>query len=204
MNRRWLLAACLAFSGCSVLPSQPYIARRDWPLVVRRTDVRPSSPGAPALLVRSVRAGPGLGQRGLQVLRADGSLEIGYYNQWAVPPAEAVEDDLRHWLAGSGLFAGVVGPGSQLDPRLVLESELTVLLADPARHEARAAMSLVLLDRAHAGLGVNDRVLLQTTVHGSASLGGTDAPAEVVAMRAAVAAMLVAAEAAVAQHLPAK
>ncbi|HLB99630.1 MAG TPA: hypothetical protein VJK90_18300, partial [Acetobacteraceae bacterium] len=46
MRRRWLLGGmagtalttALGGSGCSVLPSQPYLQRRDWPLVVQRSD----------------------------------------------------------------------------------------------------------------------------------------------------------------------
>lgn len=204
MKRRWLLAACLALPACSVVPRQPYIARRDWPLVIHPPIQRAARPGAPDLLVRSVRAGPGLDQRGLQTLRPDGSLDIGYYDQWAVLPAEAVEQALRQDLAASGMFSAVVGPGSQLDPHLVLETELTALLADPAKHEARARLSLVLFDRAKAGLGVNDRVLVQTTIQGAAPLNGTDVPAEVAAMRAAVTGLLAQAEAVLAAHLPAR
>lgn len=202
MKRRWLLAACLALPACSVVPRQPYVARRDWPLVIPPPAQHPARADAPDLLVRSVRAGPGLDQRGLQVLAADGSLNIGYYDQWAVLPAEAVEQALRQSLAASGLFGAVVGPGSQLTPKLVLETELTTLLADPAHGEARASLSLVLLERS-GGLGVNDRVLVQTTIHASAPLAAAKTLDEVAAMRAAIATLMGETQAVLAAHLPA-
>ena len=62
------LATALVGSGCSVLPSQPYLQRRDWPMVVRRPATLPSRPGGRVLLVRTVEAGPGLERRGLQTL----------------------------------------------------------------------------------------------------------------------------------------
>lgn len=74
----------------------------------------------------------------MQWLRADGSLHVDFCKQWAVPLAEGITDDLRRWLAASGLFAAVVGPDSGLAGDLVLEGELTAFLDEPARNEARA------------------------------------------------------------------
>ena len=106
MRRRWILggmtatalATALGGSGCSILPTQAYLERRDWPLVVRRpSDLPTDAPrDAPAtasgrskgsvLLVRTVQAGPGMDSPGLQTLQRDGSLQIGFYERWAVPP----------------------------------------------------------------------------------------------------------------------
>ncbi len=213
MRRRWLLGGLLGTglvtalggSGCSVLPSQPYLQRRDWPLVVRQsgdsagvssTDlaggdlaVAPAQrrrPGGRVLLVRTVQAGPGMEARGLQTLQPDGSLKTDFYEQWTVPPAEAVDDDLRLWLADSGLFAAVVGPGSRITADLVLEGELLALNADLASMTARAALGLVLIDQRPGPA----RVGLERTESASVKLEGTDAPALVRAQRAAVAAVL--------------
>ena len=209
MRRRWLLggmagaalATALGGSGCSVLPSQPYLQRRDWPLVVRRSEEsagatpvasgpvvsRPAGrSGGLVLLVRTVQAGPGMEARGLQTLQQDGSLKTDFYEQWMVPPAEAVDDDLRRWLAESGLFAAVVAPGSRMTADLVLEGELLALNADLASMTARAALALVLLDQRPGSA----RIGLQRTADGSARLEGTDPPALARAQLAAVAAML--------------
>jgi hypothetical protein len=188
------LATALGGSGCSVLPSQPYLQRRDWPLVVRRSEEsvgpvasRPAGRGGGlVLLVRTVQAGPGMEARGLQTLQQDGSLKSDFYEQWAVPPAEAVDDDLRRWLAESGLFVAVVAPGSRMTADLVLEGELLALNADLATMTARAALALVLIDQRPGSA----RIGLQRTADGSARLEGTDPPALVRAQLAAVAAML--------------
>jgi cholesterol transport system auxiliary component len=204
MRRRWLLGGmagtalttALGGSGCSVLPSQPYLQRRDWPLVVQRSDAlagpapvvsRPAGRGGGlVLLVRTVQAGPGMEARGLQTLQPDGSLKTDFYEQWAVPPAEAVDDDLRRWLADSGLFAAVVGPGSRVTADLVLEGELLALNADLASMTARVALALVLIDQRRGPA----RIGLQRTEAASVKLEGTDPPALARAQVAAVAAML--------------
>lgn len=202
MNRRTLLIGTaalgtVALGGCSVLPAQPYQERRDWPLVVRRPTARPPARRGRVLLVRSLGAAPGVEARGVQWLEPDGSLHVDYWEQWAVPPAQAVEDDLRQWLAASGLFTAVVGPGSRLDADLVLEGELTALLGDPAAHQARASAALVLLDQRSAKL----KVLMQQTVTGTAPLTGKAPAAVAAALQAAVAALLGAAETAVAHAM---
>jgi len=213
MRRRWLLggmlgtalATALGGSGCSVLPSQPYLQRRDWPLVVRRSEESVAampvvsgpavSPvvsrsagrgGGLVLLVRTVQAGPGMEARGLQTLQPDGSVKTDFYEQWTVPPAEAVDDDLRRWLADSGLFASVVGPGSRMTADLVLEGELLALHADLASMTAQAALALVLIDQRPGAA----RIGLQRTAAASVRLEGTDPPALARAQLAAVAAML--------------
>jgi hypothetical protein len=123
--------------------------------------------------------------RGLQTLEPDGSLQIAYYEEWAVPPAEGVESALRQWLVGSGLFAAVLAPGSREPADLVLEGTLTQLLSDPSAGRAWAAISIVLI----GARGTSNRILLQATESGEAPLGSTDPPAQVAAQRAALAAV---------------
>ncbi len=200
MRRRWIIggmtatafAAALSGSGCSILPTQSYLERRDWPLAVRRAaDLPINTPGGgrskgSVLLVRQVQAGPGMDTPGLQTLQRDGSLQTAYYERWAVPPAQGIDDDLRRWLEASGLFAAVITTGSRVNPDLVLESELEALNADLATMTARAALSLVLSDQR----GGAARILLQKTATATVKLEGTDPPALARAQLAAVEAML--------------
>ncbi len=181
-----LVLTALSVAGCSVLPSQAYLQRRDWPLSVSRPQALPSRRGGRILLARTVQAGPGLEGRGLRTLEQDGSERTSFYEQWAVPPAEAVDDDLRRWLAASGLFGAVVAPGSRLQADLVLEGELTVLRADLGNGTAQAALAVVLIDQHPTPA----RVLLQRTETASVKLDGTDTPAQAHAQVAAVEAAL--------------
>jgi ABC-type uncharacterized transport system auxiliary subunit len=186
MRRRSLLAGAAALAGCSVLPQQPNLQRRDWPLDVQRGKIAPPRARGRVLLVRSVRAAPELEARGLQWLQRDGSLHVDFYEQWAVPPAQAVEDDLRQWLADAGLFRAVLAPGSRLNADLVLEGDLDVFSVDLQTGVARAALALVLLDQRSGAT----KVLLQRTESAEVKLNGTDPPAMVDALKAALVAVL--------------
>ncbi len=182
MRRRMLLLGTAALGGCSLLPSSEYLQRRDWPLDVHRDATLPPPPRGKVLLVRVIRSGPGLEQRGLQWLLRDGSVHVDFYEQWAVPPAQAVEDDVRQWLAGAGLFSAVVAPGSRLDADYILEGELTTFIADPNAGVARLAVNLVLLDEHPTPI----KVLLQKTESADVRLAGTDPPAIAATMKAAI------------------
>ncbi|WP_158746831.1 ABC-type transport auxiliary lipoprotein family protein [Acidisphaera sp. L21] len=198
MRRRWLLAAPAALGACSILPARPYLEKRSWPLEVRRPNTLPPRPGGPVLLVRTLRAAPGLEARGLQIVQSDGSIRTDFYEEWSVPPADAVEDSLRRWLAGSGLFSAVLAPGSRARADLALEGELQSLLATPAQGSSRAALGLVLLDLRPSPV----RVLLQADETAEAALTGTT-PADIASSsRAAVARLIAGVEARLAGSLP--
>ncbi|HEY4251281.1 MAG TPA: ABC-type transport auxiliary lipoprotein family protein [Roseomonas sp.] len=181
--RRSLLAALVALPACSVLPDRPNVEARRYPLAPARPAGTARRQGRKVLLVRVMRSAPGLDARNLRTLRADGTVNADFYNEWTAPPAELAEDAIRRWLGASGLFSAVVVPGSRAQPDLVLESELTALIAEPAARRARAGLSGVLLSG-------SDRVLGQFTIEGTAPLAGDTPDAVAAAMVAALAAAL--------------
>jgi len=147
--------------------------------------------------VRTVSAGPGLGVRGLQRLLPDGSLMVDFYEQWAVPPAQGVEECLWQWLAESGLFAAVTRSGSRLTADYVLEGDLTTFVADPPQRVARTALSIILLNQISGA----DRLVLQKAESAEAPLASADASAIVQSLKAALTTVLEATEADIAQAL---
>ena len=193
ITRRMALLALSAgaVSGCG-LSERPYTEQRRWPLLVARPTALPLRPGGKTMLVRDVTSGPGLEGDGLQSLKADGSLASAFYERWAVPPAQGVSDSLRVWLAQSGKFAGVIAEGSRAMADFALEGELTVLWVNLATHTAQATMAITAIDLRRAGRPI----LLQTTLSGTAALGGLDTAAQVQAQQAALAALFSAIEAA--------
>ncbi|MBB5372251.1 ABC-type transport auxiliary lipoprotein family protein [Acidocella aromatica] len=187
-HRRLLLAAPLALSACaSLLPAQKYTPRVSWPLQPQPPAGVASAPGAPVLLVRPISAAPGLEARGLQSLAADGSLRVDYYNLWAVPPADAVTQALLGWSEASGAFSAVITPGSRLQPGLIVEGELTELLADPAHGEARAALTLVVIKPGAGGVAVP---LRQALLRAAVPLSADDPAARVQAQSQALSGVL--------------
>ena len=172
-SRRGLLLAPLLVAGCSVLPDRPYQEVQRFALA----PVRPGQPAgaagraAPVLLVRTLRAAPGLDVRGLRLLRADGQVTTEYWQEWAAPPADLVEEALRRWLVASDRFGAVTLPGSRLKADVVLEGELIRLQAEPATGLGRAAISVLLLAEPQAGNG-EVRILGQFTAEGTAPIAG--------------------------------
>ena len=118
----------------------------------------------------------------MQWLLPDGSVHVDFYEQWAVPPAQAVENDLRQWLTDAGLFSAVVATGSRLNADFVLEGELDTFVADLNAATGRAALALVLLDQRRG----STKVLLQRTESADVRLAAKEPPAIADAMKAAI------------------
>ncbi len=175
-RRPLLLALPLLLAGCSVLPERPYREVRRFALAPERPAPQPPMPGRPALLLRSMRAAPGLDQRGLRSLGADGQVTQDFWAEWAAPPAELVEEAMRHWLATSGQFATITAPGSRLRAGLVLEAELLRLQVEPGARRARATLAGLLLREAPES-GAATQILGQLQAEGQAPLPPGDDPA---------------------------
>lgn len=190
IGRRGLIASAAALSGCNTVLQRPkYVQRTTWPLSLNP----PASLAAYArkhphktLLVQEFTAAPGLDQQGVHWLNANGSVHIDFYNTWEVLPAQAVSDDARRWLIASGLFAAVVGPGSTLAADLMLEGELTHLVADPSTLRAHAALSITLLNQRTTPA----KSLLQTVLSADAAVPRPTPDGVVAGERAALANVL--------------
>src|SRR5215203_2382525 len=112
LRRRFLLlSGVLAAAPACTAFNRPYREVQRYALAPERPRREPPSRRGPVLLLRSVRAAPGMDNRGLRVLGAGGQVDTEFYNEWAAPPVELVEEAMRQWLAASGLFAAVVSPG---------------------------------------------------------------------------------------------
>jgi hypothetical protein len=183
MRRRDVFRVLPVLLTACGLSERPYAERRAWPLLVPRPAVLPPPAGGGVLLLRPIVAGPGLEMRGLQSVRPDGSIRTEFYEEWAIPPADGVEQALRQWLADCGLFAAVVAPGSRVPADLVLEGQLTALWSIPAEHRAQAALAVTVLDQR----GGAPSLRLQQTVAADAPLTAPGAPAAAQAMRVALA-----------------
>jgi ABC-type uncharacterized transport system auxiliary subunit len=194
-RRATLLLALAPLAACTVLPQRPYQEVQRFALDPERPRQATALAGAPVLLVRPLRAAPGLDLRGLRMVEPNGQVMVTYWQEWAAPPAELAEEAMRRWLAASGLFRAVTLPGSRLRPDLVLEGELIRLQAEPATGTASAALSLLLLTEPQ-GAAREARILGQFLAEGSAPIpggAGRAAPAAAGDAAAAMSAALAAA-----------
>jgi hypothetical protein len=133
-----------------------------------------------------MRAAPGLDQRGLRSLGADGQVTQDFWAEWAAPPADLAEEATRRWLAGSGQFAAITAPGSRLRAGLVLEAELLRLEVEPGARRARATVAGLLLLEAPES-GAPTQILGQLQADGTAPLPpGEDPALAAAAMNAAL------------------
>ncbi|WP_165838999.1 ABC-type transport auxiliary lipoprotein family protein [Roseicella frigidaeris] len=185
MRRRGLLLLAAALPGCSVLPNRPYREVERFVLAPERPPGPPPPRSGQVLLLRTMRAAPGLEQRGLRILGARGEVTLQFWSEWTAPPVDLTEEALRRWLLASGRFRAVTAPGSRLRADLILEAELTRLQAEPAEGVARAGLSGLLLDNGSA----ENRVLGQFPVEGTAPLPGGAQPEDRLAPADAAAAM---------------
>ena len=159
--RRGLLLLLPALAGCSVLPSRPYQEVQRFSLAPERPQTSPPPARGPVLLLRPLRAAPGMDARGLRMLGAGGQVTTGYWHEWTAPPVELAEEALRRWLTASGIISAVTAPAPPPAPDRA-ESEPAV---------ARAALSVLLLSQA-PGSGGQPRILGQFMPEGTAPLAG--------------------------------
>jgi cholesterol transport system auxiliary component len=154
-----LLGGLLAVGGC-LSTSRPYPAKQRFVLDASRE--APLPPRAEGLLLEVPPFGEGPRLAGRELVYRTGEAEYAsdFYAEFWAPPGALVADVARRWLAGSGVFGGVVQPGSALRPPLVLQgwvSELYGDYRDPAAPKAVLALHVMLLDRR----GAAPRILLE-------------------------------------------
>lgn len=177
MRRRTLPLLAALLAGCSVLPDRPYQESRRYLLAPLHPAPAPPRRGAPVLLVRVMRAAPGLDQRGLRRVEPDGRVTLAFWDEWAAPPAEAAEEALRRWMLASGLFSAVTAPGSRLPADVIMEAELVRLAAVPGEGLATAALSVLVLSNPSRDPAGEARPLGQILAEATAPLAGGATPA---------------------------
>ncbi len=115
--------------GCLNL-ERSYPEKRYFILDVSRDENISSPDTGTVLKVRRFRISPQYEGKGFVYRLADLSYESDFYNEFFIPPASLLTEEIRQWMAGTGLFQHVVDPSSYLDPTYVLEGAVTALYGD--------------------------------------------------------------------------
>jgi ABC-type uncharacterized transport system auxiliary subunit len=142
-----LLAAASLAAGC--LAPQPAPRAVLYVLRPERDGASQTSPGAGALHVAHLRAGPLVEGTGFVYRTGEVTFETDAYHRFAAPPGVLVREALIDWLARSGVFSQVHGDGPPERARWSLEARVAALHADvrdPAAPLAVLELDIALVD----------------------------------------------------------
>lgn len=124
-----IFALLFLLAGC-VSVEKSFPEKRYYILdVSRQVEAVPSLDG-PLLRVRKLRVSPRFEGKGFVYRKGDLSYESDFYNEFLIPPASLLTEEVRQWLTRSGLFQYVTESASQLQPPYILEGAVSALYGD--------------------------------------------------------------------------
>jgi len=147
------LALGTALVGCG-LPGKQTDQRRFFMLeAIRRGETTPPET-AHLVTVKRFGMSERFADRELVYRTGEVTYEPDYYNQFLAPASTMVAEQTHRWLGDAGLFAAVIGTGSDVLPTHVIEGNVTQLYGDVRDAEtgtARMAVEFFVLDVAGGG-----------------------------------------------------
>ena len=136
-----------AFAGC--FTSRPPDIR-DWTVEFCGRAKPVAKPKFGVVRVSQVSVRAPYDARGLQVMRADGSLAQDPYNRFAASPSQLLKGPIQDAFAASGAFDGVVGQSSSAAVSAVAEVSVSRFALDcrtDGSRTADVALTVLVLDR---------------------------------------------------------
>lgn len=124
-----LVIVAVGATGCVSL-DRPVVEKRQYVLEARRSGDAPATPRGGVLDVRTFRASPRSAGTKFVYRTADDVYESDFYRVFWAPPTALVADEVRRWLAASGVFEDVLEPGSAVEPSYLLEGAISDLYGD--------------------------------------------------------------------------
>ena len=125
----YLIAVCamLACAGCS---DRNLFNKRHFVLDVNRSGESLSDEAEVILEVRRLTIDSRFDTKDLVYRKGEFEYEADFHNEYLVAPEVMITDQVRRWLAMTGLFKKVLEPGSLLEPTHTMEGTVTALYAD--------------------------------------------------------------------------
>jgi hypothetical protein len=139
MKRAWALIL-IGTAGCVDLEA-PYPDRRFYTIDAPRTGAPRTGDAKILLRVRRFSASRMCDGSELVTRTGEATYESDFYNVLFVPPALQIGEQTQRWLAESGLYGHVVGPGSSLAETHLLEGHLVALYGDYRKPGAQQAVT---------------------------------------------------------------
>jgi len=121
-----VVALTLMLSGCM---SRQYVERQTFALDISRGETATAESEA-ILRVRTFRISPRYEGKRFVYRGESLSYESDFYNEFLTSPDTMITEEVRQWLADSGLFQQVVGFSGQVQPTHILEGTITDLYGD--------------------------------------------------------------------------
>lgn len=139
--KRTALVTLVVLTGCiSLQRDAPQTTR--YVLDVARPDGERGDGAGPRLEVRAFHGAAAYGGTKLVYRTGASTVDVDFYHEWFVPPALALTDLTRDWLAASGRFETVRGAGGPLAADWVLDADLVALYGDDRGGEHAAVLDL--------------------------------------------------------------
>jgi ABC-type uncharacterized transport system auxiliary subunit len=192
-----LLVSGILLSGCS----QSAIAERQYYVLDTVREGQPAAVHSDATLrLRRFNVDEAFAGRSLVYRVDEFRYEPDYYRQFLVLPGVMITEEVRDWLANSGLFARVTAVGSRVESTYLLEGNVIDLYADFTQKvtpEAVVEIRFFLL----AGPEAAESVVLSQTYRAAAPISAKTAEAVVEALSKSLADILIRLEADIAKVL---
>jgi cholesterol transport system auxiliary component len=119
----WLLAGCVNLQ-------RSYPDKHFFALDVNEPVKTAGGPGRRTLQIADVRISPRYSGKNFVYRLSDTSYETDFYNEFLVPPAALIAEELAKGLRRSGVFQYVVDSASEIHPDYVMKAAINSLYGD--------------------------------------------------------------------------
>ncbi|WP_245805496.1 ABC-type transport auxiliary lipoprotein family protein [Desulfovibrio gilichinskyi] len=139
------LAACcvMAVSAGCVKLERPSLDRKYYTLSAVRSGQNVFTNGTSKnLIVRRIKVSSRYEDRDLVYRISENGYESDYYNAFFVPPASMLTQELKGWMADSGIFAHVLGTDSMGTGELLLEGVVNSIYGDLSGTSPKAVINM--------------------------------------------------------------
>ncbi|WP_304084401.1 ABC-type transport auxiliary lipoprotein family protein [Maridesulfovibrio ferrireducens] len=132
----------VAVSGCVKL-ERPSLDRKYYTLSAVRSGQGVFTNGTTKnLIVRRIKVSSRYEDRDLVYHVSENVYEADYYNAFFVPPASMLTQELKVWMADSGIFANVLGPESMGTGEFLLEGVVNSIYGDFSGPSPKAVINM--------------------------------------------------------------
>lgn len=135
------LSLALLVTACVNL-DKPAPDKRYYSITLYRPGEPKPATGETIIKLRRMAVSDTYSTRELVYRMKDGRMESDFYNLFFVTPSNNLTQELKRWLAASGLFAHIIEPGSMVVPDLTLESIANKLYGDYSGDTPAAVVSM--------------------------------------------------------------